>query len=126
MTQTDDEFKRGQGNTRKEWIENLIRESKKRKAEKRKADEETEEKTNSLDNNWKELFGAVRKSSMVRSKDDPEEETKGKDDYDPYDMLVRQLTFEKKEARGTERLKTDEEIIKEEKERLDKLEQDQD
>ena len=122
MTKTDDEFKEGRGNTRKEWIETLIKESKKRKADKRKLDEETEEKTNELDDNWKQLFGSVRSSSMIRRKDEVEE--KVNTDYDPYDMLVRQLTYEKKEARGSERLKTDDEVIKEEKEKLDKLEED--
>ena len=122
MTKTDDEFKEGRGNTRKEWIETLIKESK-RKADKRKLDEETEEKTNELDDNWKQLFGSVRSSSMIRRKEDEVEE-KVNTDYDPYDMLVRQLTYEKKEARGSERLKTDDEVIKEEKEKLDKLEED--
>ena len=50
---------------------------------------------------------------MIRRKDEVEE--KVNTDYDPYDMLVRQLTYEKKEARGSERLKTDDEVIKEEK-----------
>ena len=122
MTKTDDEFKEGRGNTRKEWIETLIKESKKRKADKRKLDEETEEKTNELDDNWKQLFGSVRSSSMIRRRDEVEEKVNA--DYDPYDMLVRQLTYEKKEARGTDRLKTEDEVIKEEKEKLDKLEQD--
>ena len=44
--------------------------------------------------------------------------------YDPYDMLVKSLGFEKKEARGGERLKTEDEKLVEEKERLEKLEED--
>lgn len=39
-------------------------------------------------------------------------------------VTVRQLTYEKMEARGSERMKTEEEKIKEEKERLEKLEAD--
>ena len=41
--------------------------------------------------------------------------------YDPYDMLVRQLTYEKKEARGGVRLKTEDEVVKVTKLTLDSL-----
>merc|ERR1719153_528365 len=51
-------------------------------------------------------------------------EDDGSKDYDPYDMLVKQMGFEKKEARGGERMKTDEEKVKEERERLQSLEED--
>ena len=44
--------------------------------------------------------------------------------YDPYDMLVKSLGYEKKEARPSERLKTDEEKLKDEKKRLQELEED--
>ena len=63
---SDDEFKEGRGNSRKEWIENLIRDSKKRKAEKRKLEEETEERTKELDQSWKQLLGNIRGSGLVR------------------------------------------------------------
>jgi len=116
MSKADDEFKAGKGNSRKEYIENLIRESKKKKAEKRKADEEAEEKTNELDGAWK---GLLRAMTPFRKKEDDDEK-----DYDPYDMLVKQMGFEKKEARGGERMKTDEEKVKEERERLQSLEED--
>merc|ERR1712059_220111 len=119
MSKADDEFKAGKGNTRKDFIDNLIKESKKKKAEKRKADQEAEDKTNALDDNWKGLLKNL--TGWGGSKED-DENTTGK--YDPYDMLVKQLGFEKKEARGGERLKTDEEKIKEERERLEKLEED--
>ena len=57
---------------------------------------------------------------MKRSQDDEAPAA----NYDPYDMLVKSLGFEKKEARGGERLKTDDEKLVEEKERLEKLEED--
>ena len=120
MTMDDDQFKAGRGNSRKDFIENLIRESKKKKAEKRRADEEAEEKTVDLDKSWKELNQSL--ADMKKTRDDPEAATSGA--YDPYDMLVKSLGFEKKEARGGERLKTDDEKLKEEKERLEKLEED--
>jgi len=120
MTQDDDQFKAGKGNSRKDFIENLIRESKKKKAEKRRADEEAEEKTVDLDKSWKELNRSM--ADMKKERDDSEAVSSG--DHDPYDMLVKSLGFEKKEARGGERLKTDDEKLKEEKERLEKLEED--
>merc|ERR1719449_271566 len=117
MSKADDEFKAGKGNSRKEYIENLIRESKKKKAEKRKADEEAEDKTNELDGAWKGLLRAMTPFRKAGEEDSSKA-------YDPYDMLVKQMGFEKKEARGGERMKTEEEKIKEEKERLQNLEED--
>jgi len=117
MSKTDEEFKSGRGNSRKEYIENLIKESKKKKAEKRKADEEAEEKTHELDQNWKGLFKNMGGMKNIKGSEDEKA-------YDPYDMLVKQLGFEKKEARGGERMKTDEEKVKEERERLHSLEED--
>merc|ERR1719186_632492 len=100
-----------------ELQENLIRESKKKKADKKKADEEAEGKTRDLDDSWKGLL----KNMGWRNQKGSEEEGSN---YDPYDMLVRQLTYEKKEARGGERMKTDEEKVKDERERLQSLEED--
>ena len=42
---------------------------------------------------------------------------------DEYDKLMRELVFEPKKAKAQDRLKTDEEIVKEAKERLEMLEQ---
>ena len=100
----------------------MIRESKKKKAEKRKADEEAEEKTDDLDKSWKDLYKGQNDiwAGMKRKQDDLDEAP----NYDPYDMLVKSLGFEKKEARGGERLKTEDEKLVEEKERLERLEED--
>ena len=117
MTKADDDFKAGKANSRKDIIENLIRESKKKKAEKRKLEEEAEEKTAALDQGWKNLFGK-RPTGLKMRDEDPAAS------YDPYDMLVKQLSFQKKEAKAGERLKTDEEKVKDERERLQKLEED--
>lgn len=119
MTKADDDFKAGKGNNRKEYIENLIRESKKKKAEKRKAEEEAEEKTLELDSNWKSLLRDMQEGGLMGKK-----EEQAPANYDPYDMLVKSLSFQKKEAVAGERLKTEEEKFKEEKERLQKLEED--
>ncbi|KAF7272717.1 hypothetical protein GWI33_014529 [Rhynchophorus ferrugineus] len=101
----------------KNLIEQLIEESKKRKAEQQKIREATLELTEKLDSEWKDLVQLVSKKSK---NDDNKDENKSKvDDYDKY---MRELKFE---ARGTvsDRLKTEDEIAKEEKERLEKLEQ---
>merc|ERR1712228_699744 len=92
------------------------------KAEKRKADEEAEEKTDDLDKSWKDLYKGQNDiwAGMKRKQDDLDEAP----NYDPYDMLVKSLGFEKKEARGGERLKTEDEKLVEEKERLERLEED--
>ena len=122
MTKADDDFKAGKGNSRKDYIENLIRESKLKKAEKRKAEEAAEEKTTELDMNWRNMLKNIQEGNpLLKWKKDLEEPTSN---YDPYDMLVKSLSFQKKEARAGERLKTDEEKIKDERERLQKLEDD--
>ncbi|XP_072387419.1 nucleolar protein 14 homolog [Diabrotica undecimpunctata] len=101
--------------THKDLINQLIVESKKRKAEKQKLKEATLELTEKLDTEWKDLIPLV--SQNTRNK----EEVK-KPPIDDYDKVMRELMFEK---RGTvsDRLKTEDEIAKEEKENLEQLEQ---
>ena len=127
MTKSDEDFKAGKGNSRKDIIENLIRESKKKKAEKKRADEEAEEKTTELDSEWKDMLKDIGGRKMLNSIG-PNKVFNNDDDhvssYDPYDMLVKSLGYEKKEARPSERLKTEDEKLKDEKERLQKLEED--
>ncbi|KAJ8985042.1 hypothetical protein NQ317_016953 [Molorchus minor] len=100
----------------KQLIDELIAESKKRKAEKQKTKENTLELTEKLDSEWKELLPLV---SKIKKSDDKME----KPSTDDYDKVMRELRFE---ARGTvsDRLKTEDEIAKEEKEKLDQLEKD--
>ncbi|KAL3268042.1 hypothetical protein HHI36_007172 [Cryptolaemus montrouzieri] len=99
----------------KDLIEQLIFESKKRKAEKQKIKEATLELTEKLDTEWKDLLPLVSKS-----KKKPEDEPV-KPKLEDYDKVMRELKFE---SRGTvsDRLKSEEEIAKEEKEKLEKLE----
>lgn len=101
--------------THRELIDQLIAESKKRKAEKQQIKEATLELTEKLDTEWKDLLPLV---SKAKKSDEPQEKQK----TDDYDKVMRELKFE---ARGTpsDRLKTEDEIAKEEKERLEKLEQ---
>ncbi|CAH1996645.1 unnamed protein product [Acanthoscelides obtectus] len=98
----------------KDLINQLIAESKKRKAEKQQIKEETLELTEKLDTEWKDLIPLVN-----TNKSNDEEMPKQK--MDDYDKIMRELRFE---ARGTvsDRLKTEDEIAKEEKEKLEQLE----
>ncbi|KAF2903270.1 hypothetical protein ILUMI_02919 [Ignelater luminosus] len=98
----------------KDLINQLIAESKRRKAEKQKTKEKTLELTEKLDSDWKDLIPIVNKS--VRQ---PNESSKI--EVDDYDKVMRELKFE---ARGhpSDRLKTEDEIAKEEKEKLENLE----
>ncbi|KAK4875209.1 hypothetical protein RN001_011631 [Aquatica leii] len=100
----------------KDLINQLIAESKKRKAEKQKNKEQTLELTEKLDEEWKDLIPLVNRS--VKTAEDRVQEVSEVDDYD---KVMRELRFE---ARGqpTDRLKSEDEIAKEEKEKLEKLE----
>merc|ERR1719319_852386 len=122
MTMRDDKFASGKGDSRKEWVEQLIIDSKKKKAERKLVLEETSEMTKTLDEGWRNLLPTIRGMGGFYSKKNEKEEEESK--KDEYDMLVRELGFAPKQARGSERLKTDEEIIKEEREKLDELESD--
>ena len=122
LTKSDVDYASGKGNTRKDWIEQMIADSKKRKAEKSKDLEEAEEMTHDLDEKWKKLLpeSAIARTIYSGKKEDEEE-----NDPDDYNKLMRELMFQStKKAEAQERLKTDEEIIKDEKERLEKLESD--
>lgn len=103
--------------SRKDLIDQLIIESKKRKAEKQKIREQTIDLTEKLDSEWKDLLPFM--SASKKSIEDIDQTIK----IDTYDIAVRQLKFE---ARGnpSEKLKSEEEIIQEEKEKLERLEAD--
>ena len=130
MSRSDIEFSEGKSNTRKEWIENMIAESKKRKLERQKEQEEAVTMTQDLDDKWKQMWGKVKMSGNVYQKKDIMEEVgvDEKGQVDPYDLLLNQFKVDRGAAvakkTAAERLKTDDEIAKEEKERLEKLESD--
>ncbi|RVE42154.1 hypothetical protein evm_013194 [Chilo suppressalis] len=109
----------------KDLIEQLIAESKKRKAEKQKEKEQTLDLTEKLDSEWKDLQPVVFKKARVEEK---KEESiidkvlsRAEKKCQDYDKMMRELKFEK---RGTpsDALKTSEKEAKEEKEKLEKLE----
>lgn len=67
----------------------LIAESKKRKAERQQTKEETQTLTEKLDENLKELFPVFTNSNSTES------EVTTKFAKDSYDVLVRELRFER-------------------------------
>ncbi|EFA10489.1 nucleolar protein 14 homolog [Tribolium castaneum] len=99
--------------THRELIDELIAESKKRKAEKQRTKEATLELTEKLDTEWKDLLPLVSRAQ----KGEPD-----KGAVDDYDKVMRELRFE---ARGTvsDRLKSEDEVAQEEKQRLEELEE---
>jgi nucleolar protein 14 len=102
--------------SRKDVINQLITESKKRKAERQKIREQTIDLTEKLDSEWHDLIPLV--SSSKKAKEIVEEKSKA----DDYDIALRTLKYE---ARGmpTDKLKSEEEIIMKEKLALEKLEE---
>ncbi|XP_050534140.1 nucleolar protein 14 [Daktulosphaira vitifoliae] len=102
-------------------IDKLIAESKLRKYEKKQLKQETTELTEQLDKDWKELMPVVPTKNRGELDYEDEPLAKKKVDKNSYDVLMRSLKFD---ARGmaSDKLKSDEVIAKEEKERLEKLE----
>lgn len=103
--------------SRKDIIDELIAESKKRKAEKQKIREQTIDLTEKLDSEWRDLLPII--STANKNIEETVEKTKA----DDYDIAVRELKYEAK-GMPSDKLKSEEEIIKEEKEKLEALELD--
>lgn len=106
---------RGDGDRRdrKTVIEELISEAKLRKAERARDHEEILDMTYKLDNNWKELFPAVKELQRENNEEHVEP--------DEYDRLVKEMIFCPR-GEPTQKLKNEEDIARMEKDRLDKLE----
>ncbi|KAL5022325.1 hypothetical protein ScPMuIL_001480 [Solemya velum] len=101
----------------KERMEEVISKSKKEKHERQMEREKNTEMTEKLDAEWKELQFLFSQSSRKKPPEKIENEA------DDFDMMVRELKFEMK-GKPTDRLKTEEELAKEEKEKLEELEMD--
>ncbi|PKU42998.1 nucleolar protein 14 [Limosa lapponica baueri] len=106
--------------SRKELIEEMIAKSKQEKQERQSRRESALELTEKLDNDWKEIQTLMARKTPKSERKDKEVEKPKPDDYD---MIVRELGFEMK-AKPSERMKTEEELAKEEQARLQKLEAD--
>ncbi|XP_014253193.1 nucleolar protein 14 homolog [Cimex lectularius] len=101
-------------------IEQLIAESKTRKAEKAQEKEKNIEATDKLDKEWRDLMPFL--ASKSKAAESAEEQPAKKFKKDDFDVLLNELRFE---ARGTpqDRLKTEEEIAKQEAKKLAELEE---
>ncbi|XP_077992543.1 nucleolar protein 14-like isoform X2 [Glandiceps talaboti] len=106
--------------SKKELLEEKIAQSKKERYERQSEKEATGELREKLDEEWKEISQLFTAPPKRNKRDDFG--TK-KSQVDDYDVTVRELAFEMK-AKATDRLKTPEELAKEEKERLENLEAD--
>ncbi|XP_057674973.1 nucleolar protein 14 [Corythoichthys intestinalis] len=106
--------------SRQELIEELIHKSKQEKRERQVLKEEAQVLTEKLDEEWKSIQAMmVRKKPKGQREQTSEEKPK----LDEYDKMVRELGFEMK-AQPSEKMKTSEEIAKEEQAKLQKLEAD--
>lgn len=94
--------------SRKDLIDQLIAESKKRKAEKQKIHEEAISLTQKRDSEWTDLLPIV--SATNKNVKERTTETK----TDDYDIVVRKLKFEAK-CTPSDKLRSEEEIVKEER-----------
>ncbi|KAK6185807.1 hypothetical protein SNE40_007956 [Patella caerulea] len=109
----------------KEKMEEVIALSKKYKSERQSEKNERLEMTEQVDKEYKEVMDLLCGLSRPPKSSDKkgEKEAAVTTKVDDYDIAVRTLQFEAK-GKASDRLKTDEEIAKEEKERLEKLEAD--
>ncbi|XP_056146831.1 nucleolar protein 14 [Lampris incognitus] len=106
--------------SRQELIEELIHKTKQERRERQVQKEETQELTEKLDQDWKSIQALMTKKTPNA---DQLEKQEDKPKLDEYDMRVRELGFEMK-AQPSEKMKTPEELAREERERLQKLEAD--
>ncbi|RXM99929.1 Nucleolar protein 14 [Acipenser ruthenus] len=105
--------------SRKELIEELIAKSKQEKHERQTQKEESQVLTEKLDSDWKSIQSLLAHNTPKSQRPVQVEKPKP----DEYNMIVRELGFEIK-AQPSERMKTKEELAREERERLQKLEED--
>lgn len=105
--------------SRQELIEELIIKSKHEKRERQTQKEEAQELTEKLDQDWKSIQNLLaHKTPKAERKDETD-----KPRLEQYDVMVRELGFEMK-AQPSEKLKSAEELAREEKQRLQTLEAD--
>lgn len=99
---------------RKNVIEDLIAEQKRRKAEISLEKEVVSNLTHKLDENWRDLV------TMMHFKKDQDEDRPKPDDFD---RALKEMVFDRR-GTVTDKLGTEEKVLKKEKARLEKLEKD--
>ncbi|XP_061119220.1 nucleolar protein 14 [Conger conger] len=105
--------------SRQELIEELIIKSKQEKRARQNQKEESQELTEKLDQDWKSIQALLSKKPPKSAGDEDENKPK----LEEYDKMVRELGFEMK-AQPSEKMKSPEEVAREEKQRLQKQEAD--
>ncbi|KAK3873272.1 hypothetical protein Pcinc_021699 [Petrolisthes cinctipes] len=106
--------------SKKEWIDDMIAESKKKKAESRKEKDDQYEAVAKLDSELQTFMKLMANQTLT---DDDKDKAKKSGEFRDYDSLVRELEFDRSgKARAVEKLKTPEQLIKEERDRLLSLE----
>lgn len=68
LTRSDVEYAEGKSNSRKEWIDSIIAESKKKRADRQKDHETTVNMTVDLDTKWKEIMMNLKSKGIVKPK----------------------------------------------------------
>ena len=111
----------GRQKTKKEIMEEIIKKSKTYKAERRKDKEETDQLVDELNEDFKEIQGLLKSRSDPLAQNEEEVVLEKDDDAVEYNKLKSILGMDLR-ARATDRLKTEEEVAREERERLDTLE----
>lgn len=105
--------------SRQELIEELIIKSKQEKRERQTQKEEAQVLTEKLDQEWKSIQNLLAHKTPKAEKKDEADKPK----LEEYDVMVRELGFEMK-AQPSEKLKSAEELAREERRRLQTLEAD--
>lgn len=100
------------GKDRKTVIEEMIAESKRKKAEKQRENDEVYEMTQKLDQNWQSLISVVG-GHMKGENERPK--------LDDYDKVMREMIFERR-GKPADKLKSAEELAKIEKDKQERLE----
>lgn len=80
----------------RDLIDKLIAESKLRKYEKKQLKQETNELTEQLDKDWKELMPVVPTKNCGEMDNEGEPPAKKKVDKNSYDVLMRSLKFDRR------------------------------
>lgn len=97
----------------------MITKSKQIKYEKQAQREQVQDMTDKLDEEWKNILNEKLMHQLLMQSSDREVPAEKTD----YDVLVKELLFEKQQVKATDRLKSEEEIAKEERDQLEKMEQ---
>jgi len=84
------------GSSHRDLIDKLIAESKLRKYEKKQLKQETNELTEQLDKDWKELMPVVPTKNRGEMDNEDEPPTKKNVDKNSYDVLMRSLKFDRR------------------------------